>query len=246
MRAPLRTLVGSALLARTQPAGHLALAAGIAAKEHARTFGVKSRRKAEALKAGAGQAAGVASGLDVRKAELPMAEANYVASTEEWMRRFVIKKGLCPYAAGSTWQISVHEDISVARVEQEIDELVGQVGSGEAMRFNRFIVWPKFFDDMARFNEFVLSGGPMEAAIPGSVDGTTRLGSGVVAGVCIPPRHVVAMPFHPECVNPALASPYPMLHLIPMSTLMEARLELGRARHFKLLERNERILLFFR
>lgn len=217
------------------------VAAG-ATKQWVRALGVKSRRNAEKREQAlqmqrAGTAAPLVAGDCPPSGahEAPSAPsletdtAAVRAGTDKWIRRFVLSKSLCPFAPKSKWAVSVHVDTqrdavrsAVHKMGVEVDELMADATrAGARTLLSRFVVWPRAFRQQADFDAFLR----VMPDVPGLLNGN------VITGIDFPPSgRVVAMPFHPDIYNPALASPWPMLHLIPVEILRQTRMELGPVR----------------
>lgn len=164
-------------------------------------------------------------------------EAGVRDGVNAWIRGVVLPNSQCPFAAKSSWDVRVRTVVAddffdaAKKVKTDVDELMDQA---ECMGPwpNRFIVWPADFRDQEEFDAFreVLG-----VHIPGLIDG-----AGEYTGAYFPSAsRVVAMPFHPDVINPCLASPWPMLHLIPVDILRKARQGLGIVKIDELLGRNE-------
>ena len=169
-----------------------------------------------------------------------MTAAAIEQATRSWIKHFVIRERLCPFAAASRILVRVdplvnradkpfkldlaqsreHADIAmmaILRAESEVRHLI-DTGARDDASSNLFLVWPNGLDDLQTYKAFA-SAIAQRTQIP--LAGETGEGCHSDAAV--------AFPFHPNLHGRddyRFASPWPMLHIIPHHELQRARRQL--------------------
>jgi hypothetical protein len=167
------------------------------------------------------------------------------AATRQWIRKFVIRERLCPFAAASNIIIKVDEFPSCQLQSQSLDPVnrpehaqialsaigraeheVGALLRAEAERStsgNLFLVWPTGLEDLETYRSFVAL-----LAHRAGIHFAGVTGEGTDAPA-------VTFPFHPQMTHARgesgppdyrFASPFPMAHIIPQTELASARQQL--------------------
>jgi hypothetical protein len=144
-----------------------------------------------------------------------------IAATREWIERFVVGLGLCPFAAGPLAASRVRFISSGARTPEALLEdlreaLLFLAGADPAQVETLLLIHPGALLDFDAFNQFLDAADGLVAEL--DLEGVLQIAS-------FHPGYVFADAPTDDVANATNRSPHPMLHLLREESVARARAE---------------------